>query len=69
MLHSDVYKVFKEYFPANYENVDIWFQNGRNSIRIRYKNGAENIFTFNSSSDWKLETINSFVKGLKGGNK
>lgn len=69
MLHSDIYKIFKEYFPAYYEKVDVWFQNGWNSIRIRYKNKAEHIFTFHNSNDWKLETVKSFISGLKGGKK
>lgn len=45
----------------------MWFPNGRNSIRIRQKNGQEFIFTYHSQKDWKFETITSFLNGMKGG--
>ena len=42
MAHGDVYKWFELYFP-NYAggNVEIWFQNGKNSIRVRQTNKQE----------------------------
>lgn len=39
------------------------------SIRIRQKNGQEFIFTYHSQKEWKLETITSFLNGMKGGKK
>ena len=39
MSHSEVYKWFELYFPQYAgDNVETWFQNGKNSIRIRQKN-------------------------------
>ncbi len=68
MVHTDVYNWFALYFP-NYagENVDKWFPNGKNSIRVRQTNGQEFIFTYNSQKDWRFETINSFLSSAKGG--
>ena len=58
MGHSEVMKWFEKYFP-----------DGRNSIRIRQKNGQEFIFTYHSQKDWRFETITSFLNGMKGGKK
>lgn len=47
MSHSKVYKWFELYFPQYAGNkVEAWFQNGKNSIRIRQTNNQEFIFTF-----------------------
>ena len=70
MGHSDVMKWFEQYFPDySGDRIDMWFPNGRNSVRIRQKNGQEFIFTYNSQKDWKFETITCFLNGLKGGKK
>lgn len=70
MVHTDVYKWFALYFP-NYAggNVDKWFLNGRNSIRVRQTNGQEFIFTYNGQKDWRFETIDSFLNEAKGGKR
>lgn len=69
MSHNEVYKWFELYFPlyAGNENVAMWFANGKNSVRIRQKNGQEFIFTYNDKKDWRLETADSFLKQMKGG--
>lgn len=42
MGHSEVYKWFELYFPQYAgDKVESWFQNGKNSIRIRQKNHQE----------------------------
>ncbi len=67
MAHGDVYKWFELYFP-NYagEKIEIWFPNGKNSIRVRQTNKQEFIFTYSGKDDWRLETAKSFAKGRKG---
>lgn len=66
MGHSEVMKWFESYFPDfSGERIDMWFPNGRNSIRIRQKNGQEFIFTYHGQKDWKFETITSFLNGMK----
>ena len=66
MSHSEVMKWFESYFPDySGDRIDMWFPNGRNSIRIR----QEFIFTYHNQKDWKFETITSFLNGMKGGKK
>lgn len=67
MSHSEVYKWFELYFPQYAgDKVESWFQNGKNRIRIRQKNHQEFIFTFNNEGNWRFETVESFMNGLKG---
>ena len=55
MSHSEVYKWFELYFPQYAgDKVETWFQNGKNSIRIRQKNHQEFIFTFNNEGNWRF---------------
>ncbi len=67
MAHGDIYKWFKLYFPQHAEeNAEIWFPNGKNSIRVRTTDNRELIFTCNGKDDWRLETVKSFINGRKG---
>lgn len=70
MSHSDVYKWFELYFPDyTGDKLDTWFQNGKNSIRIRQTNHQEFVFTMHDKNNWKFETLDSFMSGLRGGKK
>ena len=63
MAHNEVYKWFISYFPAySEENLDAWFPNGKNSIRVRHKSGREYVFTFQNPSVWSFETLKSFME-------
>ena len=40
MTHNEVFKWFELYFPIYAgDKIDTWFQNGKNSIRVRQTNG------------------------------
>lgn len=65
MSHTEVLEYFKAYFPQFAEHISIWFQNGKNSIRVRQTNNSEYIFTYNGKDEWKLETIANFMRGFK----
>lgn len=71
MNHKEVYRWFELYFPDYAgDRVDIWFPNGRNSVRIRHINGQEFIFTFDGDKVLRFETIDSFLNDIrKGGDK
>lgn len=66
MLHKQIYNWFELYFPDySGEKVVTWFPNGKDSIRVRHENGQEFIFTYHGIQDWKLETVESFIKNLR----
>lgn len=66
MGHKDIFEVFKNLFPDLVKDSDIWFPNGKNSVRIRMKSGQELIFTHNKNTDWSLETVKHFLNSKKG---
>lgn len=66
MTHKDIYKEFNQVFKDLSSTVEMWFPNGKNSIRVRDKYKAEYIFTFNSPRNWSIETVENFIAKLKG---
>ena len=56
-------KKFVELFRIQEESIEVWFPNGRGSVRVRLKDRSELVFTFNDSKRWRLETIESFKEG------
>lgn len=63
MTNKQVFEQFVNMFQnLSTEKVEIWFPNGKNSIRIRTVSKREFIFTYNGSADWILETTNNFLK-------
>lgn len=65
MNHINILRHFKEVFPYHLR-VKIWFPNGKNSIRVRDEQGKELVFTYESPKVWTIETIDSFIKKMKG---
>jgi hypothetical protein len=64
MNHDSIYEIFRLLFPSF--TVAEWFQNGKNSIRIRQAVDYKDfVFTYNSSTEWLFETIESFIKYLR----
>lgn len=69
MSQEEVYKQFTTKFPQFAEHIQEWFPNGRNSVRVRMKTGSDFIFTYHNWNDWCFETVESFIKKLKGDKK
>lgn len=66
MAHTQIIKIFKLKFPLYDGQLKEWFPNGKNSVRVRLKNGQEFVFTHKAPNDWCFETIDSFIKRLRG---
>lgn len=65
MSHNEIYQMFTLYFPDYAKDrVKEWFPNGKSSVRIRQKNEQEFVFTYLSKTDWRFETIDSYIKGI-----
>ena len=69
MSQEEVYNWFTLYFPQFAKHVTEWFPNGRNSVRIRQASGQDFVFTYRSKTDWRFETVESFIRTMKGENK
>jgi len=69
MVHSAVFNYFKECLPDIVKKVETYFPNGRNSIRVRQRNGQEFIFSVNGPKEWKFETVDQFLADMKGEKK
>ena len=57
MSHNEVFNIYKEIFPTEVKDIDTWFTNGKNSIRIRFITSCEVIFTCESRNEWDLRPI------------
>ena len=64
MTHNKVFEKGAELLPTYFAEkvVDVWFPNGRNSVRIRHYNRKEYIFTFNGPDEWSFETVKNFLE-------
>lgn len=66
MSHKKIYYIFSDFFRKLTKDVIEWYPNGLNSIRVRTKE-TDYVFTFVSEENWKLETVESYISGMKGG--
>lgn len=66
MSHVIIFKQFTKHFPVWADQVKEWFPNGKNSIRVRLTVNTCYIFTWNGIEDWCLETVDSYIKNMKG---
>ena len=66
MLHRDVLKNFNELFPMFAEEIVEWWPTGYNTIRIRFKDKLELVFYYIDKTDWRIQTVENFIKDLKG---
>lgn len=69
MKHVEIYEKYKTMFPELAIHVEDWFPNGKDSIRVRIKIGSDFVFTYHNWNDWCYETVDSFIRKLKGGHK
>lgn len=67
MSHKEVLEHFKKYFPQYAENMEQWFPNGKNSVRVRKQHMPDVVFTYNNIQDWRFETVDSYINSMRGG--
>jgi len=68
MLHDKVLEWYTIMFPIEDPEkggINIWFPNGKNSIRVRHLDGLEVVFTFNTTIDWSLMTLKQHLAVMK----
>jgi hypothetical protein len=62
MLQKDVFEIYNSMFDLG--EIDVWFANGYNSVRVRYVNTRESVFTYINEQDWKLESLDSHIMSM-----
>lgn len=66
MKHDLILHFFKTCMPHQARLTTAWFPNGLNSIRVRFTNNEDFIFTYNNDKDWCYETVDSYIVRMKG---
>lgn len=65
MTHPEVLKQFKIHFAVKDTDIDCWYPNGKNSIRIRSVTYGDLIFTYHNKKKWRLESVESYLDSIK----
>lgn len=65
MAPKDVFKAFLDITRTTEKDIEMWFPNGKDSIRVKFKNRQELIFTYYSKNYWRLETRGAFLTDMK----
>ena len=65
MNHNSIFGAFKIKLPKYADAVDIWFPNGKGSIRIRLIDRQEYVFSFVSDKEWIFETVDCHLNRMK----
>lgn len=68
MTHDVIFSYFRKCIPriSKMTKIEEWFPNGKNSIRVRFEDQEEYVFTYYGDNDWSLETVGCFIRRLKG---
>ena len=66
MNHVETIKVYQDMFGVALEIISEWFPNGKNSVRIRFKDRrcVEIVFTYRNNENWRLETVKQYLDHL-----
>lgn len=64
MSHSEIFKKINNIFRELAPSINTWFANGKDSIRVRIKSGSDFIFTYKSDTDWRYETLDSYIHSM-----
>ena len=64
MIHAKILEKYKRIFIMDAENIDVWHPNGFGSIRIRFLDKREEVFTYTSDRQWSLETLEHFIERM-----
>lgn len=68
MSHEEMYKNFKKHFSCYIGQIEKWFPNDENSIRIHFKSGREYIYTI-THEGFRFEAKEHLIEKLKGEQK
>lgn len=61
---DEIFEMFKLLFPYNGQFTKYWIPYGQNTILLKQSNMCDLIFTYNSSSNWKVETVKAYMNDI-----
>lgn len=61
MTHKDIFNKFKEIAKVTDEEIDCWFTNGKGSVRVRFMDHQEVIFSYFSPNKWMIESRDLYI--------
>jgi hypothetical protein len=64
MLHKTIFERYAKIFTRDVEDVEVWHPNGFGSVRIRFRNKEEYVFSYVNDSNWRYETLDNFIKSM-----
>lgn len=64
MTHEKLFEAFKKITGFSGDSIERYFANGKHSIRVRFKDKNEYIFTYKTPRKWRLETYESYLYGV-----
>lgn len=64
MTPEKLFEAFKKITGFNSDDIERYFTNGKYSIRVRFKDKSEYIFTYKTPRKWRLETYESYLYGF-----
>lgn len=65
MNHNSVHDIYKRLLPGFEAQTELWFPNGWNSIRVRFFNGRDYIFTIGENDELMFEEVGHFLKRME----
>lgn len=66
MTHKKVHENFVRIFPGVAGRTFQWFQNGKDSIRLRIAFQDDMIFSYTNPKDWRLESVETWLDSNRG---
>lgn len=66
MTHKKVHENFIRIFPGVAGRTFQWFQNGKDSIRLRIAFQDDMIFSYTNPKDWRLESVETWLDSNRG---
>lgn len=53
---------YNENFPGKAALVEHWEKLGNNSIKLEFKNGRTEVFTYSNINEWKVRTLETYLR-------
>lgn len=69
MVHKNVYAIYEKMMPFYASQTKEYFPCGKDTIRVRLQSNQEFIFSYEKDNSWFFETLNHYLKKMKGAKK